>query len=62
MKYFKEAIAQPITDSEFVKVEELEKAMSFTYMGNYTQVVNIANQVLRQNPTILVLWKLKQCL
>ena len=54
MKYFKEAVAQPVTnsnDSRFVKVEELEKAMSFTYMGNYTQAVNIANQVLRQNPT-----------
>jgi tetratricopeptide (TPR) repeat protein len=49
-KYFKEAVAQPIITNDS-KAEELEKAMAFTYIGNYTQAVNIANQVLRQNPT-----------
>ena len=51
--YLKEALKQPISnnDSKSVKVEKLEKAMALVYLGNYSQALDIANQVLRQNPT-----------
>lgn len=60
--YFKEAIAQPITnnnstaessDTKFVKVEKIERAVAFTHLGNYSQVIEIANQMLKQDATNL---------
>ena len=60
--YFKEAIAQPITnnnstaessDTKFVKVEKLERAVAFTHLGNYSQAIEIANQILKQDATNL---------
>ncbi|MGC2572242.1 MAG: tetratricopeptide repeat protein [Candidatus Nitrosopolaris sp.] len=50
--FFKEAIAQqPKGDVKFLQTEELEKAMALVYLGNYSQAIDIANKVSRQNPT-----------
>jgi tetratricopeptide (TPR) repeat protein len=52
-KYFKEAITQPITsnDSRLLKVEQTEIAMALVYLGNYSQALDIANQILKQDTT-----------
>ena len=34
-----------------IQVEKLEKAMSLIYIGNYSQAIDIANQVLKLDPT-----------
>jgi tetratricopeptide (TPR) repeat protein len=60
--YFKETIAQLITnnnsttessDTKFVKFEKLERAVAFTHLGNYSPALEIANEILKQNTTNL---------
>jgi tetratricopeptide (TPR) repeat protein len=57
MMYFKEALKQPITDDsnksysdvKFVQVEELERAGAFIELRNYSQAIEIANQILKED-------------
>ena len=44
MIYYKEAFKQPTADN----IELLEKAHAFAHLGNYSQAIDIVNQILKQ--------------